>query len=134
MAQFSAVIIALTFVMSSLGLASSRAAEDVKPKPKSNKPERTLSSKERLDFIRRAQVWMPTNVAAMDLRAGPQGPGAVEAGAVVTCDYVKNHCSGSHPKFERVLPDGDVIKVKYGQDNGEVFGAVLGSRLLWALG
>src|SRR4029078_13732838 len=103
MAQFSAVIIALTFVMSSLGLASSRAAEDVKPKPKSNKPERTLSSKERLDFIRRAQVWMPTNVAAMDLRAGPQGPGAVAPGAVVTCDHVQTKRDGYNPHVDWLL-------------------------------
>ena len=32
------------------------------------------------------------------------------------------------------LADGEVVKVRYGADNGEVEGSVLATRLLWALG
>jgi hypothetical protein len=70
----------------------------------------------------------------MDLKRGPQGPGAFAPGARITCDYVKRDLSGSSPKFAcRIAPD-DEVKVKYGGTNGEVYGEVLATRLLWALG
>lgn len=37
-----------------------------------------VSPKERLDAIRRAQVWAPTDVPSMDLKTGPKGSGAFE--------------------------------------------------------
>src|SRR4051812_20086608 len=65
MAQLSALLIALTLVVSPLGLTSSRAAgdgdKDKKVKAKSDKPERALNSKERLAFIRKARVWESTD-------------------------------------------------------------------------
>ena len=38
------------------------------------------------------------------------------------------------PKFECELTKDDVVKVKYGEKNGEVYAEVAASRLLWALG
>jgi hypothetical protein len=96
--------------------------------------EKELSAKERRDFIRRAKVWLPTNVASMDLRAGPQGPGAFPPDALVTCDYVDHKLEGSSRKFSCAIDEDDVAKVRYGAANGEVQGSVLASRLLWALG
>jgi hypothetical protein len=85
-------------------------------------------------LLRRAQVWRPTDVASMDLKAGPAGPGVFAPGASVTCDYVHKSLPGHSPKFEcRIAPDDDV-KVKYGRDNGEVYGEVAATRLFWALG
>jgi hypothetical protein len=88
----------------------------------------------RADVISRAKVWLPTEVAAMNLRVGPTGPGAFEPGATVTCDYVDRELSGASAKFACRLPDGDELKVKYGGNNGEVYAEVAASRLLWALG
>jgi hypothetical protein len=88
----------------------------------------------RSPLIARAKVWLPTDVMSMDLRVGPAGPGAFEPGATVTCDYVDKKLSGASPKFACRLPNGDELKVKYGGDNGEVYGEVAASRLLWALG
>lgn len=85
-------------------------------------------------FTVRAKVWIPTDVPSMDLRRGPIGPGAFEPGATVTCDYLDKELSGASPKFACRLPDGDQLKVKYGAANGEVYGEVVASRLLWALG
>ena len=85
-------------------------------------------------FIVRAKVWIPTDVASMDLRRGPTGPRSFEPGATVTCDYFDKELSGASPKFACRLPDGDELKVKYGAANGEVYGEVVASRLLWALG
>ena len=93
-----------------------------------------MSKKDRLAFIRKAQVWTPTDIPAMNIRLGPQGKGAFPPNAVVTCDYIKTKLSGSSRKFECRTADGDTIKVRYGPGNGEVQGSVLASRLLWALG
>jgi hypothetical protein len=100
----------------------------------SGAPEKVLTREGRLTFIRRAQVWLPTNVPAMDLRAGPQGRGALSPDKTITCDYVETKQGGSSRKFDCVIPKGDTVKVRYGADNGEVEGQVLASRLLWALG
>ena len=85
-------------------------------------------------LIARSKVWRPTDIASMDLKAGPPGPGAYAPRATVTCDYVAKELSGASPKFLCRLPDGDELKVKYGANNGEVYGEVAASRLLWALG
>jgi hypothetical protein len=93
-----------------------------------------LSKQERLALIRRAQIWQPTDVSAMDLRAGPRGTGAFSPDAVVECDYAGAKLGGSSRKFNCALTADDVVKVRYGATNGEVEGSVLGTRLLWALG
>ena len=87
-------------------------------------------------MLERAQVWRPTNVGAMDLRNGPTGPGAFTHGQTVTCDYFEDAMNGRSPKFLCVIPGRtpDKVKVKYGMDNAEVYGEVMSTRLLWALG
>jgi hypothetical protein len=71
----------------------------------------------------------------MDVRTGPAGKGAFAPDQLVTCDYVeKKNASGRSPKFDCAIGRGDEVKVKYGQDNGEVYAEVAATRLLWALG
>ena len=88
----------------------------------------------RLQLIKRAQVWLPTRVSAMNFREGPTGAGSFRPGATVTCEYVQEKLSGGTPKFSCARTDDDKMKVKYGEANGEVFAEVAASRLLWALG
>jgi hypothetical protein len=95
---------------------------------------RVLTPAARLAAIRRAQVWSATDVPAMDIRTGPTGPGSFMPNETVSCDYVVKRSSGSSPKFECAISPDDEVKVKYGQDNAEVFGEVASTRLLWALG
>ena len=97
-------------------------------------PYEKLSKEKRMAAIRLAQVWTPVDTASLDLKAGPQVPGAFEPGQSVTCDYFKKDSDGKTPKFWcRVSPE-DEVKVKYGADNGEVYAEVAATRLLWALG
>jgi hypothetical protein len=84
--------------------------------------------------IRQAQVWKATDVPSMDIRSGPQGPGAFAPNETVTCDYRNKEMTGATPKFTCVRPPNDELKVKYGRNNGEVFAEVAASRLFWALG
>jgi hypothetical protein len=94
----------------------------------------TVPDVDRLDAIRRAAVWTPTDVATMNIRTGRGGPGSFEANALVECVYVEKDLSGSTPKFTCALPTGEQLKVKYGAANGEVYAEVAATRLLWALG
>lgn len=117
------VLIALTVGSTfTLGCASFGASSDQAQGPA------------REDVLARAQVWTRTDVARMDLRRGPTGEGAFAPEAVVDCRYADRQMNGNTPKFTCVRPDGDEIKVKYGDDNGEVYAEVAATRLLWALG
>ena len=102
----------------------------MKPLP----PGEALTDAERLDAIRHASVWAPTNVEAMDFKRGPQGEGAYAPNELVVCEYKKKKMNGVSPKFTCVTPNGEEIKVKYGSRNAEVFGEVLSTRLFWGLG
>ena len=82
----------------------------------------------------RAEIWRHTNVRAMDLKRGPQQPGAFAFGATVVCSYRDKQLEGRSPKFACVIGSDDEVKVKFGGANGEVYGEVLATRLLWALG
>ncbi len=86
---------------------------------------------DRLADIRRAQVWMPTHVAAFDFT---QGQGEFAPWATVACDHVVKEYGGKTPKFGCALAPGDDVKVKYGADNSEVYAGVAATRLLHALG
>lgn len=84
--------------------------------------------------IQRAQVWVPTDVPSMDLRTGPQGPGAFPPNATIDCNHLDKKMGGQTPKFACVIPPDDQLKVKYGKHNGEVYAEVAAARLFWALG
>ncbi len=92
--------------------------------------------KQRMDYVRRARVWEPTDVAAKNLYDGPDGPLRFAVDTEVSCDFVPKKMSGWSEKFTCRLEDGTVVKVKYdeGGPYKEVFGEVLGTRLFWALG
>ena len=108
-----------------LGFTASTAAQG-KAKPPT--PEQLK------DLIARSKVWMPTDVASKDLWNGPQGDGFFKPGETITCKYLDKKLSGMTPKFACELPNGDELKVKYGDENGEVYAEVMATRLLWALG
>ena len=70
----------------------------------------------------------------MNLMQGPREPGSFPFRALVECNYLDKKLEGDSPKFACVIGKDDEVKVKFGGNNGEVFGEVLATRLLWALG
>jgi hypothetical protein len=70
----------------------------------------------------------------MDLKAGPPRPDAFRPRETVECDYLDVKLSGASPKFACRIGAEDELKVKFGGANGEVYGEVAATRLLWALG
>ena len=114
------------FLVASLAGACATLGARTTDTPSNNDP--------RASVIARSRVWTPTNVRAMDLKAGPPGPGAFPFRATVVCDYSDKKLDGRSPKFACIVGRDDEVKVKFGGNNGEVYGEVLATRLLWALG
>ena len=88
----------------------------------------------RATLVARSKVWLPTDIPSMNLLIGPTGRGSFLPDSTVECTYQAVKLHGKSPKFACGLPGGKSLKVKYGDNNGEVFGEVAASRLLWALG
>lgn len=93
-----------------------------------------LDRSSRIATIRRAEVWQPVTVSAMNVRRGPIEAGGFPVEGVVDCTYVEQKMSGRTPKFTCALVNGDQVKVKYGLTNGELYAEVAATRLFWALG
>ncbi len=98
------------------------------------KPGSHPTKAERAAVLARAQIWSATDIAAMDLRAGPQGSGAFAPFADVACTFIDKKLTGNSPKFSCELAPGDEVRVKYGERNAETYATVATTRLLWALG
>ena len=113
-------------------LAASCVSLPARQRSASVKPARHAEKRE--SVVARARVWQPIDVAKADLMRGPEGSGSFALNETVNCEYVDKKLSGGSPKFACRLPNGDELKVKYGGTNGEVYGELLATRLLWALG
>jgi len=70
----------------------------------------------------------------MNLRVGEPGPDAFAPNETVRCEYQDQDLAGRSPKFQCRIAAADDVKVKFGAGNGEVYGEVAATRLLWALG
>ena len=91
-------------------------------------------SPRRDDALSRARVWHQpsTPVGAYDFTANPPDGFAVTDD--VECGFSVQKLTGRTPKFHCRLPDGRILKVKYGSYNGELQAELAGTRLLRALG
>lgn len=81
-----------------------------------------------------ARVWSEPAVpiAQFDFRANP--PRGFQVSENVSCRFIIQKLSGRTQKFHCQLPDGRIVKVKYGAQNAELQAEVAGTRLLHALG
>jgi hypothetical protein len=87
------------------------------------------------EALRAASVWHAPRlpIADVDFTANPPGPGGFLPSGVVSCRFLVRPTSGTTPKFQCELPDGRIVKVKYG-GNAELHAEVAATRLLDALG
>ena len=94
------------------------------------------SSAQRLrdEALAAARVWSQprVRVSQFDFSANP--PGAFNVSDEVFCRFTVRTLSGGTPKFHCELPDGRVLKIKYGKQNAELQAELAGTRLLRALG
>ena len=103
------------------------------PQPKPVWKGGNATPEERTLALRQARVWTPTAVAAADVGANPPDPAGMLSEPLVRCKYLDGPAHGTTTKFDCVLHDGEVVKVKYGH-TGEIHAEVAASRLLSALG
>lgn len=111
------------------------------PAPSTRVPEgkrtlKNLSVNEREAALQRAKVWQPIDTRSLNLAAGPPLPSAQRIREELTCRFVfpEKPLNGNTPKFLCEVRPDDVVKVKYGEKNGEVYAEIAASRLFWALG
>jgi len=97
------------------------------------KPAGQSKDAARAELLRNARVWTETNPARADLAKNPPDSTGALSEALVRCRYVSSAAHGTTAKFDCVLPDGEVVKVKYGH-TGEIHAEVAATRLLSALG
>ncbi len=102
-----------------------------------------ITAEQRAAYFRSARLFERVDPRGRNLLRGPNEFAFDER---VSCDFVEPRADhvpahGTTPKFfctlrheEHEGSRGALLKVKYGRQDGEVYGEVLGSRLLWALG
>jgi hypothetical protein len=83
--------------------------------------------------LRQARVWAPPERAPADLAGNPPDPSGMLSQPLVRCRYLSEPARGTTAKFDCMLPDGEIVKVKYGI-TGEIHAEVAASRLLARLG
>lgn len=125
------------------------------PEPTPKVKPQFFIAKDRQEAIRKAAIYTPKAVAEADIMAGPaqkKGQFQFHMNDKVTCEFVTpgKQMGGNTPKFLCKIVkveslDGtvqtatdqindDPLKVKFGDDNREVYAEIVSSRLLWALG
>ena len=82
--------------------------------------------------IRQARVWQQPDPST-ELASNPRDPAGTLSEPIVRCRYLPGPAHGTTAKFDCVLRDGEVVKVKYGH-TGEIHAEVAATRLLTALG
>lgn len=87
----------------------------------------------RLELLKRARVWQPTDPASVNFTRNPNDPSGWLSGPIVNCRFIAHASGGTTRKFRCALPSGEVVKVKYGH-TGEVHAELAASRLVRALG
>ena len=90
---------------------------------------------ERDAVLRAARVWHAPRrpIADVDFTTNTPGADGFLPSDVVSCRFLVRPASGTTPKFQCELPDGRIVKVKYG-GNAELHAEVAATRLLEALG
>ena len=137
MSRLAQLVSVVTTLCAVVGCAAGAYGPSIDtPMPPAPREIDELAVTDRRALLDRAQVFRPIDTKSLDLIAGPRGKGAFAFDSPITCTfaYPKEPLSGVTPKFECEVAKGDVVKVKYGQDNGEVYAEVAASRLFWALG
>lgn len=95
-----------------------------------------ISAGQRQAALAAARVWLPPKVApaTVDFTVNPPGPGRFDPRADVECQFTPKAVGGTTPKFYCTMATGEVLKVKYGEPNGEIPAEIAATRLLGALG
>jgi hypothetical protein len=95
-----------------------------------------VSPTQRAAALRSSRVWQRPAVPIPEARfdRNPPDHDLLHEKAIVDCRLVVKSMSGTTPKFDCELPGHDVLRVKYGRGNPELYAEIAATRLLSALG
>jgi hypothetical protein len=112
-------------------VGAAKAAVDAE----STEVDRARAVEIRTAALQSARVWMRPAVPVRQATLAENPPGGFLSTDEVACRFlVEKDVSGTSPKFNCQLPDGEIVKVKYGSRNAEIHAEVIATRLLHALG
>jgi hypothetical protein len=115
-------------------VGEAKASTGADETPGSIEHERALRMRE--DALARARVWMEPAVPPSAANLGSNPDSALGLGETndVPCRFSLEAVGGLTSKFNCELPDGTIVKVKYGAANPELHAEVAATRLISALG
>jgi hypothetical protein len=115
------------------GLPTLLPAQGFEPRVRQDDPDLPAADAEELrrDALASAKLWGPS-LPRPDLGGNPKERGSF--GDQTICKFYPRKTSGHTPKFDCVFEGGEVLKVKYGRQQPEVYTEVAATRLLRALG
>jgi len=95
-----------------------------------------VSPQIRADYLARAILWEPKNIAEINAELMRQGePSSLRPDQQLVCTYVRRtrrELGGTSPKFECEGQNSEIYRIKYGRVKPHT--TVAASRLMWALG
>ena len=117
-------------------LTASACRERTAATAETAKSSATVSEAARETSLTRARVWVQprTPIPNADFSVNPPGSDSFDPASDVDCAFTPKRIGGTTPKFYCELAGGDVVKVKYGEPNGEIPAEIAATRLLSALG
>jgi hypothetical protein len=83
--------------------------------------------------LTQARTWRATDPRSADFSKNPSDPSGLLSAGLVECRHLEKPAGGTSPKFDCVLADGEVVRVKYGLTK-EIHAEIAASRFLAALG
>ena len=122
--------------IASIVVLMAAACREKPSKPAKGVEEGMLPAAVRDATLAKARVWRepPTPPGMFDFRVNPPGAGSFDAAADVDCTFTKKKAGGTTPKFYCTMANGETLKVKYGEPNGEIPAEITATRLLASLG
>lgn len=128
-------VIAAFLATSAMACREHAVPAEAKTKPKPAL-KGDVSPSQREAALSGARVWVGPKVpiAAADFGVNPPGADGFDVAADISCTFLLKVTSGATPKFYCTLPNGDTVKVKYGEPNGEIPSEIVSTRLISGLG
>jgi hypothetical protein len=136
---FCVVLCSSVALVSLAGCARGEGNEQGSPSspPAASSPDKTtVTEAARMAALQGARVWRrpATPIAQANLKDNTAGADGFALDSEVSCRLVLEPVGGMTPKFNCELAPKDVVKVKYGETNPELYAEVAATRLLDVLG
>jgi hypothetical protein len=127
-APLSLVVLALAIGCASCTGSTTATAAEEKSSPADSR------ARARDDALASARVWSAPATPVSQFDFASNSARGFSIADEVSCRFVVQKLNGRTQKFHCQMPDGRILKIKYGAENAELQAEVAGTRLLRALG